>query len=73
MKNILASLGMWLTRRFGSVRPGEELSRERKVTDAELRQGITLQPGEFIEISLSPLLVGRDTPHGAAAPTEAKP
>lgn len=26
MKHILASLGMWLTRRFGSARPGGELS-----------------------------------------------
>jgi hypothetical protein len=26
MRHILASLGMWLTRRFGSVRPGQEPS-----------------------------------------------
>ena len=26
MKHILASLGAWLTRRYGSVRPGEELA-----------------------------------------------
>jgi hypothetical protein len=103
MKHILASFGMWLARRVGSVRPGDipscTASAPKFITVTEFEDyphkrviggpyptkesaemaanvGRALLDGYSpvpFEIRVEPLLVGREDPHEATAPTEAKP
>ena len=64
MRNLLASLGMWLTRRFGSVRPGDG----SETTEPMWSSGLFDPPSHADEqFQIHPDSEGRISPEEGAA------